>query len=398
MNVSEERTYQKASFLIVFVVLSANVINTMGGLVNPTLATMAQAYPDVSLSTIQLVATLPMLAAIPTSFFAGKFINKLGVKRAFILSFSAFMISSVIPTCFRTSFTPVLVCRFITGLTTGVISPLTAALVNTYIEPPRRPSMFGYKQAVGNITGIILTSLVGIIAARNVFNIWYVHLLLVFPIGLGLLLPKAPHWGDPAPAAKSGSGAAAQKEKLPMSAWGIILLMFLFSVFSYPALLNFSSLIDANGMGDASLAGFVQTAANIGGILGTLFFGKIYKKVGKYVIPVFMVLLVLRHFLLGLTDNVILYFVAMFVGGIGYFGLFVAFTTGLSVNCSAGSFHEATGIMSAMMNVGMFISPYIMNFIASLFGLAGSLAFPVILGGAGFVIIAVILFVKPVRM
>ena len=65
---SEERTYQKASFLIVFVVLSANVINTMGGLVNPTLATMAQAYPDVSLSTIQLVATLPMLAAIPTSF------------------------------------------------------------------------------------------------------------------------------------------------------------------------------------------------------------------------------------------------------------------------------------------------------------------------------------------
>lgn len=395
---SEERTYQKAGLLVVFVVLCASVINTMSGLVNPLLATMAKTYPDVSLSTIQLVATLPMLAAIPTSFLAGKIINKLGSKWAMILSFSVFMISSVVPAFFRTNFMPILVCRFINGLSCGLLNPVNSTLVNSYIEPERRPAIFGYKQGIGNATGLLMTSMVGIIATISIFYTWYINLVLLLPICLALLLPKAPQWETPAPAAQADTAAVAKKDSIPGKAWGIILLMFLFSVFSYPALLNLSSLIDINNMGDAAISGFIATTANIGGILGTLFFGKIFKKLGTYVIPVFMLLLVVRHVLFGLTASVPLYFVANFVGGIGYFGLFVAFNTCLSACCSSGTFAVAAGVMSALMSVGMFVASYIMNFFAALAGQAGSLVFPVLVGGAAFAVLAVVLFVKPLKV
>lgn len=392
-------SYQKAGFLVVFVVLTASIVNTMGGLVNPTIATMANAYPDVPLSTIQLVSTLPMFAGIPTSLFAGKIINKLGAKWTLISSFSIFMIASVIPTVFRTNFMPILVCRVISGLASGVITPVNSTLVNTYIEPERRPAMFGYKQGIGNATGIVLTSLVGIIAAKNIYNIWYLHLLLILPIALGLLLPKAPQW-DAHAAAAAAESAAPVKEKthIPGGAWVIIVLMFLFSVFSYPAFLYLSSLIEANGMGDAALSGFVSTASNVGGVVGTLFFGLVYKKLGKHIVPVYMLLLVVNYFLFAFTKSVPLYFVANFVGGIGYFGLFVAFTTGLSVNCSSNSFSVATGIMAAMMNVGIFLSSFIMDFITSISGQAGNLAFPFIVCGGVFAVIAVALFAKPLKM
>lgn len=393
-------SYQKAGFLVVFVVLTASIVNTMGGLVNPTIATMANAYPDVPLSTIQLVSTLPMFAGIPTSLFAGKIINKLGAKWTLISSFSIFMIASVIPTVFRTNFMPILVCRVISGLASGVITPVNSTLVNTYIEPERRPSMFGYMQSLGSAIGVVLTSLVGIIAVQNVFNIWYLHLVLVIPVCLGIMLPKAPQWEEETPAVKTESADSKTqgKGKIPCAAWMTIVLMFLFSVFSYPAFLYISSLIEANGMGDAALSGFVTSASTVGGVLESLLFGRLYKKLGKTVLPIFMLLLVINYFLFAFTKSPVLYLLGNFIGGIGYFSLFVSFNTALSVNCSSSTFQAAAGIMAALKRIGIFLSSYIMDFISAIAGQAGNFAFPFIICGVVFAIIAGILFVKPLRM
>lgn len=397
---SQARSYQKASLLVVIIVLSASMINTMGGLVNPAIATLAATYPDVSLSTIQLSSTLPMLAGLPVSFFAGKIIGKLGPKKAMILSYSIFMIANVIPTFFRTDFIPILVCRVISGFVSGVVAPLTATLVNTYIEFKRRPSMFGYMQSLGSAIGVVLTSLVGIIAVQNVFNIWYLHLVLLIPICLGIMLPKAPEWEEEAVASKAEpeESRANGKGKIPFAAWMTIVLMFLFSVFSYPAFLYISSLIAANGMGDAALSGFVTSASTVGGVLGTLLFGRLYKKLGKNVLPIFMLLLVVNYFLFAFTKSPALYLLANFIGGIGYFCLFVSFNTSLSVNCSPATFQVAAGIMAAIKSIGIFLSSYIMDFISGIAGQAGNFAFPFIICGVVFIVIAGVLLVKPLKM
>ena len=164
---SSTNTYKKAGFFVVLTLLAASFVNTMGGIVNPAIASLAAAYPTVGLSTIMLVSTLPMFTAIPTSLLAGKIIGKLGAKRCLIYSYALFVVSCVAPAFFKTSFTPVLVCRAISGIPTGLVNPLNSTLVTTYMEPERRSAMFGYKQSVGMAVGIGLMALAGIIAMAS---------------------------------------------------------------------------------------------------------------------------------------------------------------------------------------------------------------------------------------
>lgn len=396
---SEAKTYQKATLITALAVLSASFINTMGGMINPAIASLAAAYPNTSLNTIMLASTLPMFMAIPVSFLSGKIIKTLGAKGALLVSFGLFMVAGVIPAFLRTSFTSVLVCRAVSGFVSGVITPVNATLVNTYIEPDRRPAMFGYKQSLGSAIGIGLMSLVGIIAAKNVFNIWFLHLILVVPLLFGLLLPKAPDWGESVPA----SGAAAEtsaheKESIPSSAWVIIIIMLLFSIFSYPAFLYLSSLVEANQMGDAALSGFISTASTAGGVVGSLVFGQLYKVAKKRVVPLFMLLLVVNYLTFAFTRSVALYFVGNFIGGIGYFGMFVALTTALSVNCPPKVFPTAAGVMTAMMSLGIFASSYIISFISKIAGQADSLTFPFVVCSAAFAVLVAVLTVKPLKM
>lgn len=396
---SEVKTYQKALLITVLAVLSASFINTMGGLVNPAIASLAAAYPDVDLNTIMLVSTLPMFMAIPVSFLSGKIIKALGAKGTLLVSFGLFLAAGVMPAFLKASFTAVLVCRAVSGLVSGIVTPINATLVNTYIEPDRRPAMFGYKQSLGNAVGIGLMALVGVIAVKNVFNIWFLHLILIVPLAFGLLLPKAPDWGEDVSSTGSDPAASAQeKEHIPAAAWVIILIMLLFSIFSYPAFLYLSSLIEVNQMGDAALSGLVSTASTAGGVVGSLIFGKLYKVAKKRVVPLFLLLLVVNYLTFACTKSVVLYFAGNFIGGIGYFGMFVALTTALSVSCSPTVFPTASGIMTAMMNLGIFASSYIISFVSKVAGQAGSITFPFVVCSAAFAVLIAVLTVKPLKM
>lgn len=168
---AQTQGYKKASLLIILTVLSAFFINTIGGLVNPAIAALAVAYPDASLNTIMLVSTLPMLTAIPTNFLAGKIISKIGPKKSLIFGLLIYVLPNIVPAFLRVSFTPILICRAITGIGAGVLFPLTPMLVNAYIEPDRRSTILGYSQSVAQAMGIGLLAAVGVVAARNVHNI-----------------------------------------------------------------------------------------------------------------------------------------------------------------------------------------------------------------------------------
>lgn len=393
---SEGKAYQKAGILAVLTVLTASFFNTITSIINPAIASLAAAYPNESLSTIQLVSTIPMLAAIPTSFIAGKFINKVGIKQSLIILYAITIISGIIPAFSTTSYMPVLACRVVFGLVSGIVVPLNAMMVTAYIEPSRQPAMFGYKQGVGNVIGIAYASLAGIIAVRNVFNIWWLHLILCVPLFLAFFLPKT---SQPELAqGKSEVEKSNSKGRISTGAWVIIVVMGLFSIFSYPAFLYLSSLIEANGMGDASVSGFISTASTIGGIIGSMFFGKFYKAAKNRVIPLFMLLLVVNYLLFAFTSSTAIYFIANLIGGIGYFGMFVALNTGLSKNTSENSFGTAVGVMSVVKSVAMFACPYVMNFVAQIAGQTANFAFLFVVCGVVFAVLTVILFVKPLKM
>lgn len=391
--------YKKAGFLIVLAVLTAYFINAIAGLVNPAIASLAAAYPDASLNTIMLVSTLPMLFAIPTNFLAGPCVNKIGVKNVMIIGLIIFIISSVVPFTMRTSFTPILVTRAINGLGYGLISPVTPMLVNAYIEPERRSSILGIGQSVTQGFGIALSAVVGIVASRTVYNIWLINLVMCIPLVLGLLLPnKAPVWEEAAQAAAAQADAPVEKQKMPGIVWVVVVLGFIWFVFSYPAFLYLSPLILGKGVGDAATAGFVQTMFNVGGVVSGLIFAKVLGAVKKRIIAVGLFLLVINYLLLAFSNAVPLYYAANFIGGVGYSIVYVGFITVLSMNTAPNVFSTAWGIVSAFLNFGAFASSYVVSFIARIAGQAESLTFPFLLCSVVFIIMGIILTIKPLKL
>ena len=391
--------YKKAGFIVVLAVLAAYFSNAIAGLVNPAIASLAAAYPDASLNTIMLVSTIPMLFAIPTNFLAGSVVKKIGVKNTLLSGLVIFIVSSVVPFFMRTSFTPILVTRAINGLGYGLISPITPMLVNAYIEPERRSSILGFGQSVTQGFGIVLSAVVGIVAAGSVYNIWLLNLVMCIPLILGLLLPKPPQWEEEASGAAAADAAApVQKEKISAAAWVIIFLAFLWFVFSYPAFLYLSPLILGKGMGDASMAGFVQTMFNVGGVIAGLIFAKVYGTARKYTLSAGLFLLVINYALFAFTSSAPLYYAANIIGGIGYSIVYVGFITALSMNCAPTLFPTAMGFMSALMNCGAFVSSYVISFIAGAAGMTASLTFPFVLFAIVFAVFGVILIIRPLKM
>ena len=368
---------------------------------NPAIASLAAAYPDASLNTIMLVSTIPMLFAIPTNFLAGSVVKKIGVKSTLIVGLIIFIVSSVVPFTMRTSFTPILVTRAINGLGYGLISPITPMLVNAYIEPSRRSAILGYGQSVTQGFGIFLSAVVGIVAAGSVYNIWLLNLVMCIPLVLGLMLPTPPKFEEEAAAAPEGDSAAAApaaNEKVPTAAWIIIFLGFLWFVFSYPAFLYLSPLILGSGMGDAAMAGFVQTMFNVGGVISGLIFARVYMKARKFTISVGLVMLVINYLLFAFTHSAPLFYAANIIGGIGYSFVYFGFITALSMNCAPTVFPTAMGFMSALMNCGAFVSSYVITFISGAAGMSASLTFPFILCAIVLGVFAALLVVKPLKM
>lgn len=391
-------SYEKAGFLVVLAVLTAYFTGSITGLVNPAIASLASAYPDTSLNTIMLVSTLPMLFAIPTNFLFGTIVKKIGVKTALVFGLIVFIISSVVPFTMRTSFTPILVTRALNGLAYGLIFPLCPVLVNTYIEPEKRSTILGYGQSVTQGFGILLSTVVGIVAARSVYNIWLLNLIMCVPLILGLMLPKEPEWEAPAQDDAAQVKADAPKEQIPTVVIIAGVLAFLWFMFSYLSFLYLSPLVLGKGIGDATIAGLAQTMFSVGGVIAGLIFGKLFAKTGARVLSVGLFLLVLNYFIMAVAANPMMCYVANLLGGIGYSVVYVGFVTVVSMNCSPALFSSAWGIMSAIMSLGGFVSSYVISFIAGIAGQSGSFVFPFVFSGIVMAVMCVLLLIRPLKM
>ena len=391
-------SYKKAGFMVILSVLSVYFLGSISGLVNPAIASLAEAYPETDLNTIMLVSTIPMLCAIPANFLVGPVVKKIGLKTTLVGGLIVFIVTSILPFFMRNSFTPILFTRAINGLGYGLCNPLMPMIVNAYIEPERRSKILGYGQSVTQGFGMVLSSVVGIVAMGTVYNIWLLNLVMCIPLVLGIMLPAPPKWEEEVAAEKETIAEPVEKEKLTATVWLIIFLAFVWFVFSYPAFLYLSPLIQGKGIGDAAMAGFTQTLFNVGGVVAGLIFGKLFATTKKYVMSVGLVALVINYFIFAFTESSVLYYAANFLGGVGYSVVYVSFITALTANCAPSAFPTGMGIMTALMNCGAFVSSYVISGIANVLGMTESLTFPFILCGGVFIVFAVLLVIKPLKM
>ncbi|MDO5411006.1 MAG: MFS transporter [Lachnospiraceae bacterium] len=356
---------------------------------------VAESFPGISLTTVTLVSSVPMLTAIPTNLLCGMVINKLGFKKTLFLGYIIFFTGGLLPFFYCDSFWFILVCRGIVGLALGLFMPMPAILVSHLYDGQTRATVMGWGATFNGVAGTLCTQVGGFFAARSLRELFLYHLIALIPFIFALFIPKFTPKAANTGTEKADTGA---KSKWSGRIWYFTLVNAVAFCFMYPVLIYTASIVIEEGLGTAALGGTIVSSFNMAGMVIGLFIGTIYGKIGKYSIPAGLLFIGAGFTSIVFHTGTGMLFLGVILIGIGYHIFYASAFTALSVVADPTVYGTAMGINYALSTGASVVSPFIVSFIGGLFGQAQSIYSPMVIGMVFFWIVGLIFAVKPVKI
>lgn len=345
------------------VYFAANVIFVT----SPALNSWAtQLYPDIPYSTVLFLSTISSLLMIPGSLAAGAVLGKkVGFKTMAVVSLGGIIIAGCLPFFIR-NFTFVLVMRAVVGFCIGLGFPLQSTLALKLFHDDERPAVLGkatFVMACGSIFYMLVSGYVCDIDSAYAF---LVHGVLIIPLVLVIIFLKEPERDSQEETAAAGG----KGDKLPMMAvFASAMFMFIFFAF-YPVLLNMSAIIEYEGIGAAAITGIISSLYTIGNAIAGLVFAGLYKKAGKYIIPVGVVIWVIGMAVFSLGSGIAPIVIGVVLSGLAAQIVWPGTVNSFSEYVPAGKQSMATAIFVSGMNIGCFCTTFFISGVAAVTGSA----------------------------
>ena len=352
--------------LVTIAVMSVFFIAMGIGTITPAIQSIAEAFPEIGFSTILLVSTLPSLFIIPSTYIAGMVVGtKVGYRPLLIAGVLLFSLAGAAPYILTSSFAIILVTRALFGIGLGVIMPFGNALILSLYEGQERANMLGLSGVVMNLGGIALQLLGGILAAIKWNYAFLAHLLGIISLIMVLFMLPEP---------EKKAEQVDEKIVIPGSVYLVSILFGIAMMVNYPLLVNMSTIIITDNLGDAASAGVVLSMFTVGGMIAGAIFGKVYQLVTRFTISFGLLALAIGSGIVHYANNLMVLTVGTTIVGIGFGTLMPAVMMILGSLVAPNAFAAASGILMAFMNLGGFMSTY---YIAMLAGINNAVRFPI---------------------
>jgi len=361
-------------------ILSAN-----GAIPGPLLAVIGESLKVTSTTLLGLIITLPTLTLIPTNLLSGALGSKMSKKVLFYIGAVLFLIGGIGP-IFCSSITTFLVFRAILGLGVGFVFPLGFAMLPDYFEGPARQTASGIFNAGGLLLAIPVALIAGVIGGSSWQTAFWMYAFTIVPFLLVMFM--IPEIKTRAKAVETGDAAAAARPP-HISTYFTAVAAFVFyigiSVITVNLSLFLATLMSSEQA--AGIAGLGTALFSIGGVVGSLLFGILVRKLGRWIGLVFFTLAALGYFLLFLNPSPTMVLVCMLTSGIS-----VGLTGPTMIMGAMGKSPWSASLSSAIIltgiNLGQFVSPYVVGLTSAASG--GS--WPVIFLVAGLLIALVAVY------
>ena len=295
-------TTQKRAFIALCFISSTML---MWSVTNPMLAYIIQSYPDVAVSRVTSILTIPGLVALFVSFLIGPLALKINKKYILLFTVGTTLIYYSIFAVVGGSgpFVLLLVAAGILGINRGAGIALVNSSIAEFLNPEKRAANIALCAAIMQGGAAFMATVGGRIASASGGENWAVSHYLGFlcipaMIAFAAIMPKKPDEetppGDDAQKSAQGTdkesipGEAAKNERsrIPMRIFAIIALQFAFIVCFSAYFLNSSIyIIIEYELGTSADAGLVSSTFTMIGVLTGLTYkiwGKILK---KWIVP-----------------------------------------------------------------------------------------------------------------
>lgn len=250
-------------------VLSPSLTLTSIVALSSALAKIARAFPEVDVSAVQMLTTLPSLIAVVVILLSGFLSSWLRKKWIVVISVGLMLTGGLMPLVFHQNFTQLIFAGIVFGLGYGGVSPMTTALIHEHYSQAEQPAMLGFQSAVIGIGGVLFSYLGGKLATICWWYAYFSYLLLIPVFLLVLKLPE----GELVKQASHGFHNLLNGKLLFYLGQSVV-----FAAFFYVFQTNLALLVEARGLGGAQTAGTVLSMQSAVGILSGILGGKILGK------------------------------------------------------------------------------------------------------------------------
>lgn len=219
--------------------------------------------------------------------------------------------------------------------------------------------MMGLGSAIINVASTIFMILSGFVSVINFNLMWLIHLIALIPMVLMMLFLSEP---------EKTEQQSSEKSKLP----AIVFILSLAICFIYmnvnAMILNMSTIITTEKIGNAALAGTILSMYTVGGIIGGFIFGKMYKMAGKMTIPLSIMILSLGLGISNFSHSVIMITIGCTIAGVGFFVIFPAILMEAGQKVSVSASAMVSAMILGSINLGGFLSSFYIGLLEMVFG------------------------------
>lgn len=370
--------------------LSLYLLHSMSSGINPALSTLTEAYPNEPLTTVTMISTIVMLTSVPGNLLSGLIVGKLGFKRTLYLGYALALFGGLLPFFVDCEIGVLILCRGLVGFAWGLFMPMGATYITNFFDGKERTRLIGWGSGVAGFSGIVVLMLGGILVSISLRHVFLYHLIVLIPMLATIIMPS--------PAKQSRQGESTVNFKLSGKTWIFCGLQGVIMLVLYPMMVYITNLVTAEGFGTITQATSAMTALSVAAFIAGFVYGPVRKLCGDRIEAILCVGMAAAMALIAFGHNMPMMFAGNIIAGFCYMTYVPYCTEGISQTTKPNQLTTAIGVGFAFASVAPTISVYMYSFLSNLFGRSNDIRFYFMCGAVLFVIMAVILFVRPNRI
>ena len=355
-------------YLLAIPVLAIGLQDSASACVSPAIASIAAAYPDVPISTVQLLVTLPSITVCIVSILYGWLSTRINPRTLVIAGLTMFIIGGVAP-AFLDDFNMILACRALLGMGAGLTLPACDSIIPRLYEGRMRENMMGWNMTAGAIGVTIMVFAGGHLAAID----WHLSFLgycigIVSWLLVVLLLPKIPMVKSELEGEDSAPKIGEIVSDIKWLVWVEIIVYFVGNMFATMVTSNLSLFVEGSGLGTPADSGNALSLQMLAAAVGAFGYGWLKRRLGYNVIPFAWLLLGAGFMIVGHADSLGMVMVGMAIAGAGVGIVWPAYCMRVTELTSPVAQAMAIAIAGALQGFGNFFNPVVGSWIYELFG------------------------------
>lgn len=339
------------------VITSIFMISLINGLqhsLSPVLSSVRDQYPEVGVSMIQMLVTVPTLVACAMAILTGWLALYISKKKIFLFAALTAGVSIMLPLA-SDSFTLLFASRALYGIAMGIVVSLVTALVADFFDGDERVQVMGVQGASVGVGLMVVTTLAGILGKTDYHNTFFLGILgfLSF-VALLILLPDKP----------VASGAPGEKRRIRLTPQVFWMAGFIFAegFFIIIFTTNLSMHLSGALEGNTAIAGGITGVFSVAQIVMGILLGRISSLFRKYTLPIAMFAMAVGYLLLMLfPGNLPMLLIAAVFCGFSQSVYCAKAMAEVTTVVDPQSTPMAASLMTCALCISQFISPVAIN-------------------------------------